>query len=80
VRDITRKLPSLVQPSDYYPLLLLHMGGDEDAVCSPRVIRRDIRVLRWLVRESGAQIIFSSLLPVAGSDVTSNRQTQSINT
>jgi len=32
------------------------------------------------VRESRAQVIYSSLLPVAGSDVARNRQTQSINT
>jgi len=29
VTDITRKLPRLAQPSDYYPLLLFHVGGDE---------------------------------------------------
>jgi len=27
-KDITRKLPSLVRPMDYYPLLLFHMDGD----------------------------------------------------
>jgi len=72
VRDITRKLPSLVQPSDYHPLLLFHLGGDEVAVHSPRMIKRDFRALGHLVRESGAQVIFSSLLSVAGSDVTRN--------
>jgi len=80
VRDITRKLPSLVQPSDCYLLLLFHVGGDKVAVHSPRVIKRDFRVLGRLVRESGAQVIFSSLLPVAGGDVARNRWTQSINT
>jgi len=45
VRDMTRKLPSLVQPLDYYPLLLFHVVGDEVAVCSPRVIKRDFRAL-----------------------------------
>lgn len=29
VKDITRKFPSLVQCSDYYPLLILHENGDE---------------------------------------------------
>lgn len=28
---MSSKLPSLVQPFDYYPLLLFHVGGDEDA-------------------------------------------------
>jgi len=40
VREITRKLPTLEQSSDDYPLLLLHVGGDEVAVRSPRVIIR----------------------------------------
>jgi len=42
------------------PLLLFHMGGDEVAVRGPRVIKRDFRALGWLVRESEAQVIFSS--------------------
>ncbi|KAK4806799.1 hypothetical protein QYF61_005595 [Mycteria americana] len=45
VKDITRILPSLVRPSDYYPLLLFHVGGDEAATRSPRVIKRDLRAL-----------------------------------
>jgi len=80
VRDITRKLPSLVQPSDYYPLLLFHVEGDEVAVRSPRVIKRDFRALGQLVRESGAQVIFSALLPVVGNDIGRNSWAQSINT
>ncbi|KAK4811185.1 hypothetical protein QYF61_019816 [Mycteria americana] len=68
VKDITRILPSLVRPSDYYPLLLFHVGGDEAATQSPRAIKRDFRALGRLVRDSGAQVIFSSLLPVVGSD------------
>jgi len=80
LRDITRKLPSLVQPSDYCLLLLFHVGGDKVAIRSPGVIKRDFRDLGWLVRESGAQAIFSSLLPAAGGDVARNKRTQSINT
>lgn len=63
VKDIARKPPSLVRPSDYYLLLLFHVGGDEAATHSPRAIKRDCRALGWLVRESGAQVIFSSTLP-----------------
>jgi len=40
VKDIARKLPRLVRPSDYYPLLLFHVGADEVAVSSPRVIKK----------------------------------------
>jgi len=59
MRDITRKLPSLVQSSDCYRLLLFYMGGDEVAVSNPRVIKRDFRALGHLVGESGAQVIFT---------------------
>jgi len=80
IRDVTRKLPSLVQPSDYCPLLSFHMSGGKVAVRSPRVIERGFRAFGQLVRESGAQAIFSSLLTVVGSDIARNRWTQSINT
>lgn len=39
------------------------MGSDEVVVHSPR----GFRALRQLVRGSGAQVMFSSLLPVVGS-------------
>ena len=80
VKDITRKLPSLVRSSDYYQLLLFHMGGDEATTSSPRASRRDFRALGQLVRESGAQVIFSSVLPIAGSDIGRNRRSQTIYT
>ncbi|GAB0205185.1 hypothetical protein GRJ2_002984100 [Grus japonensis] len=79
VKDITRKLPSLVHPSDYYPLLLLHVGGDEAETCTMKAIKRDIRLLGQSLKDSGAQVIFSSLLPVEGSNVGRNRRAQSIN-
>jgi len=80
VKDIARKLPRLLQPSDYYPLLLFHVGADEVAASSPRVIKKYFKALGRLVKESGAQVISSSLLPVVGRDVERHRQTQSINT
>ncbi|KAK4816911.1 LOW QUALITY PROTEIN: hypothetical protein QYF61_024921 [Mycteria americana] len=49
VKDVTRIRPSLVQPSDYYPLLLFHVGGDEAATRSPSAIKRDFRALGWLL-------------------------------
>ncbi|GAB0204581.1 hypothetical protein GRJ2_002923700 [Grus japonensis] len=79
VKDITRKLPSLVQPSDYYPLLLLHVGGDEAETRTTKAIKRDFRLLGQSLKDSGAQVIFSSLLPVKGSNGGWNRRMQSIN-
>jgi len=72
--------PAWLQTLDYYPLLLLHMSCNEAAMCSPSIIKRVFRALGWLVREYGAQVIFSSLLMIAGSDVRRNRWAQSINT
>ncbi|GAB0204309.1 mitochondrial enolase superfamily member 1 [Grus japonensis] len=79
VKDIARKLPSLVQPSDYYPLLLLHVGGDEAETRTMKAIKRDFRLLGQSLKDLGAQVIFSSLLPVKGSNGGWNRRTQSIN-
>jgi len=79
VKDTTRKLPSLVWPSDYYPLPLFHAGGNQAAMHSPRAIKRDFRASGQSVRESGAQVTFSSLLPFAGSDIRTNRRSQSTN-
>lgn len=57
----------------YYPLLILLVGGEEISTHNPSVIERDFKTVGWLVRESEAQVIFSFLLPVAGSDTESNR-------
>ncbi|KFV15623.1 hypothetical protein N340_04099, partial [Tauraco erythrolophus] len=79
VKDVSRKLPSLIQPTDYYPLLLFHVGGDETETRSPQSIKRDFRTLGQLVRGSGAQVIFFSVLPVASSDTGRSKCIQSIN-
>lgn len=51
LKDVTRKVPSLVWPIDYYPLLVLHIGGNKVATHSPRVIKRDFKALGWLVTD-----------------------------
>ncbi|KAK4816772.1 hypothetical protein QYF61_022770 [Mycteria americana] len=56
MKDITRILPSLVWPSDYYPLLLFHVGGNEAATRSPRAIKRDFRALGSLETQTAAQL------------------------
>ena len=50
-----------------------HVGGDEAATWSPRAIKRDFRALGQFIRESGAQAIFFSGLPIAGSNTGRNR-------
>jgi len=52
-----------VQPSDYYPLLFLHVHSNEVGNRSAKVIKRIFRTSGWLVKESGAQTGLSSILP-----------------
>ena len=66
VRDVTERLPSLVQSTDYYPLLLFHMGTSDTVRSSLRSIKKDYRALEGVVRDSGAQVVFSSVLLVEG--------------
>jgi len=80
VKDVKRRIPILVQPSDYYPLLIFQVGSDEAATRSPRAIKRDFRALEQLVIGSREQVVFSSTLPVEGNDEGRKRKTQQINT
>ncbi|XP_074991813.1 uncharacterized protein LOC142074828 isoform X2 [Calonectris borealis] len=80
IRDVTTRLESLVQPSDYYPFLLFHVGTNDVATKSLRSIKRDFRALGRMLKTSGAQVVFSSILPVMGGDLGRNRRDQDINT
>jgi len=79
VRDVAKKLPGLVWPSDYYPLLVMQVGGDEIAERSPKAIKRDFRALGRLVEGSGAQVVFFSILSVAGKSTERGRKTHLVN-
>jgi len=68
-----------VQPSDYYPLLVMQAGGDEIVERSPKFIKRDFRALGQLVEGSGAQVVFSSILSLAGNNSERGRKTHLIN-
>lgn len=59
-----------------------NVGSDEAAVRSKetaRMIKRGCRSLSQLVKSSEAQVVFSSVLLVAGNGIGRNRQTQLIN-
>jgi len=58
VRDVARKLPGLVQPSDYYPLLVMQVGGDDIMDRSPKAIKRDFRAPERLAEGSGHRWCF----------------------
>jgi len=79
VRDVARKLPGLVRPSDSYTLLVVQVGGDEIAERSPKAIKRDFRALGRLVEGSGTQVVFSSIPSMAGSNTERGRKTHLIN-
>jgi len=50
------------------------------ATRNQRAIKRGFRALGQLVSGSGAQVVFSSILPVAGNNEGRNRKSQQINT
>jgi len=58
VRDVAKKLPGLVQPSVYYPLLVMQVGRDEIAERSPKAFKKDFRALGRLVEGSGRRWCF----------------------
>ena len=58
VRDVAKKLPGLVRPSDCYPLLVMQVGGHEITERSPKAIKRDFRALGQLVEGSGHRWCF----------------------
>lgn len=80
IRDVTTRLKSLVQPSDHCLFLLFHMGTNGITTKSLRLIKRDFRALRRMLTNSGAQIVFSSVLLAAGRDFGRNRQAQNMST
>jgi len=67
-RDISRKLPGLIRPSDYYPLLIVQAGSDEVTEKSLRTIKKDFRGPGRVVDGTGTQVAFSSIPSVAGKD------------
>ena len=66
VRDISSKLPGLIRPSDYYPLLIIQASRDEIAEKSLTSIKKDFRGLGRVVDGAGMQVVFSSIPSVAG--------------
>lgn len=80
VRDVKKKLLSLVQPSDYYPLVIFQVGRSEVSIRNPRAIKRDFSVLGQQVKGSEKQAVLSLIHSVAGNDERRNRKSQKINT
>ena len=68
IRDATERLLSLVQSAGCYPLLLFYVSTSDTARSSLRSIKKDYRALGVVVRDSGAQAVFSSIVPVKGKE------------
>lgn len=79
IRNATNKLTSLVQPLDCCPLLLFCVGTNSVATRVLWSIKRDFRELRRWLKDSGAQVVFSLILPVMWVTLKET-QAQDINT
>ena len=74
MRDGARNITRLVKPSNYYPLLVFHIGNEEVGRSGPWAIKRDFRAPGRLLKGSGAQAVFSSVLSVGDWDPHNRRK------
>jgi len=79
VRAVARIITRLVKPSDYYPLLVFHTDNEELGKISTQVIKRDCRALGRLLKRSGAQVVFSSVLSVGDWDPHKRKRVDMLN-
>ena len=79
IRDVAERLPGLVSPTDYYPLIVVHVGASDMASSSLKNIKKDYRALGEVVRGSGAQVVFSSILQDKGEDLKNARRIWQMN-
>lgn len=63
IRDVTERLIQIIQPIDYYPFLLFHVGMNNTTKKSLKNISRDYEDLGRKAKELGVQVMFSSVLP-----------------
>uniref|UniRef100_A0A8D0KK09 SGNH hydrolase-type esterase domain-containing protein n=1 Tax=Salvator merianae TaxID=96440 RepID=A0A8D0KK09_SALMN len=66
IKDVTDSLSRLFSPTDYYPFLLIHVGTNDTARKDFATVCSDFEDLGKKVKELGAQVVFSSILPVDG--------------
>ena len=68
VRDIAKRVPQLIRKTDYYPLLLFHVGMNDTESCNLGKIKEDFRALGKQVKNIGTQVIFSSICQFEGRE------------
>ena len=79
VRDVAKRVPQFVKSTDYYLLLLFHVGMNDTTSWNLGRIKEDYKALGVQVKSIGAQVIFSSILPVRGKGAARNRCRMQIN-
>jgi len=63
---MTERLPDLIHPTDYYPLLLFRLGTSDTTISKLKNIKKDYKELEAALKNSEAQVVFSSVLQIRG--------------
>lgn len=79
VSDVAQMMPQLVKNADFYPLLLFHVSMNDITSPNRGRIKEDYKALEIQLK-NGAQITFSSILPVKGKDAARKRCIMEVNT
>ena len=79
VKDVARRIPRLICPSDYYPLLIVQAGSEEVGEKSLKAIKDDFRQLGRVVEGTGVQVVITSVPSVAGNDTGMSLKTHLLN-
>uniref|UniRef100_A0A8C3H8J2 SGNH hydrolase-type esterase domain-containing protein n=1 Tax=Chrysemys picta bellii TaxID=8478 RepID=A0A8C3H8J2_CHRPI len=79
IQNVTEALSRIIQPSDYYPMLLIHVGTNDTVRSDTERIKSDYRALEVRVKEFVAQMVFSSILPVKGRGPGRDRCVMEVN-
>ena len=64
--DVTGRVPHRIKSTNYYFLLLFHVGTNDAGRWNVRRIKEYYKALGARVKNIRAQVIFSSILPVGG--------------
>lgn len=79
-QGFSRKHPSLILPSDYYPFLIVQPSSNEAAEKCLRTIKKDFKGLGQLVGRMDVQDVLSSIHSISEKDTERSRKTVLINT
>lgn len=78
IHDVTKRLPILIKACNYHPFLLLHVGT-KVATRKLLNIKRDFISIGKMLKGSGVQVVFSSILPVGYWDPKMRQHTNQVN-